>query len=53
VLAAAIERRRTNHPPSAEQPELAAEVMPGGNRRGVLFQSPRPRRSGAVATVSP
>jgi len=42
ALAAAIERYRARHPASARQLELAAEVMPGGNTRSVLFQSPFP-----------
>ena len=42
ALAAAIERYRARHPASARQLERAAEVMPGGNTRSVLFQSPFP-----------
>jgi glutamate-1-semialdehyde 2,1-aminomutase len=42
ALAAAIERYRARHPASARQLEQAAEVMPGGNTRSVLFQSPFP-----------
>ena len=42
ALAAAIERYRARHPASARQLELAAELMPGGNTRSVLFQAPFP-----------
>ena len=42
ALAAAVERYRARHPASARQYELAAEVMPGGNTRSVLYQSPFP-----------
>ncbi|HMO44732.1 MAG TPA: aminotransferase class III-fold pyridoxal phosphate-dependent enzyme [Rubrivivax sp.] len=42
ALAAAIERYRARHPASAHQLELAAEVLPGGNTRSVLFQTPFP-----------
>jgi glutamate-1-semialdehyde 2,1-aminomutase len=42
ALAAAIERYRARHPASARQLEMAAELMPGGNTRSVLFQSPFP-----------
>ena len=42
ALDAAIERYRARHPASARQLEQAAEVMPGGNTRSVLFQSPFP-----------
>ncbi len=42
VLAAVIERYRARHPASARQLDDAAEVMPGGNTRSVLFQAPFP-----------
>lgn len=42
ALAATIERYRARHPASARQLELAAEVLPGGNTRSVLYQSPFP-----------
>jgi glutamate-1-semialdehyde 2,1-aminomutase len=42
ALAACIERYVRRHPTSARQLEIAAEVMPGGNTRSVLFQSPFP-----------
>jgi glutamate-1-semialdehyde 2,1-aminomutase len=42
ALARAIERYRASHPASARQLEQAAEVLPGGNTRSVLFQSPFP-----------
>lgn len=42
ALAAAIERYRARHPASARQLDKAAEVLPGGNTRSVLFQSPFP-----------
>lgn len=42
ALAAAIERHCANHPASAGQLALAAEVMPGGNTRSLLFQAPFP-----------
>jgi glutamate-1-semialdehyde 2,1-aminomutase len=42
ALAQAIERYRASNPASAEQFEKAAEVLPGGNTRSVLFQSPFP-----------
>ncbi|KNZ34417.1 MAG: glutamate-1-semialdehyde 2,1-aminomutase [Methylibium sp. NZG] len=42
ALAAAIERYRARHPASAAQLERAAEVLPGGNTRSVLFQAPFP-----------
>lgn len=42
ALAAAVERYRNRHPASARQLELAAEVLPGGNTRSVLFQTPFP-----------
>ena len=42
ALAAAIERYRERHPASAEQFKQATEVLPGGNTRSVLFQSPFP-----------
>jgi glutamate-1-semialdehyde 2,1-aminomutase len=42
ALATAIERYRASHSASARQLEQAAEVMPGGNTRSVLFQSPFP-----------
>jgi glutamate-1-semialdehyde 2,1-aminomutase len=38
----AIERYRERNPASARQLEQAAEVLPGGNTRSVLFQSPFP-----------
>jgi glutamate-1-semialdehyde aminotransferase len=41
-LAAAVERYRQRHPASAAQFDRAAEVMPGGNTRSVLCQSPFP-----------
>ena len=37
ALAEAIERYRARHPASARQLEQAAEVLPGGNTRSVLF----------------
>ncbi len=42
ALAAAIVRYRERNPASARQLEHAAEVLPGGNTRSVLFQSPFP-----------
>ena len=42
ALAAAIERYRARHPTSAHHLDQAAEVLPGGNTRSVLFQSPFP-----------
>lgn len=42
ALAAAIERYRARHPASARQLDIAAEVLPGGNTRSVLYQSPFP-----------
>jgi glutamate-1-semialdehyde 2,1-aminomutase len=42
ALAAAIDRYRERCPASALQLEQAAEVLPGGNTRSVLFQSPFP-----------
>ena len=42
ALAAAIERYRARHPASARQLDIAAEVLPGGNTRSVLFQTPFP-----------
>ena len=42
ALAASVERYRTRHPASARQLEVAAEVLPGGNTRSVLFQAPFP-----------
>ena len=42
ALAGAVERYRTRHPASARQLDQAAEVLPGGNTRSVLFQSPFP-----------
>ncbi len=42
ALAAAIDRYRARHPASARQLETAAEVLPGGNTRSVLFQAPFP-----------
>ena len=42
ALAGAIERYRARHPTSAHHLQAAAEVMPGGNTRSVLFQSPFP-----------
>jgi len=42
ALADAIEGYRARHPASARQLELAAEVLPGGNTRSVLFQAPFP-----------
>ena len=42
ALAAAIDRYRERNPASARQLEQAAEVLPGGNTRSVLFQSPFP-----------
>ena len=42
ALAAAIERYRCRHPASARHLEQAAEVLPGGNTRSVLFQAPFP-----------
>ncbi len=42
ALAAATDRYRTRHPSSARQLDAAAEVLPGGNTRSVLFQAPFP-----------
>ncbi len=42
ALDAALGRYRTRHPASARQLETAAQVMPGGNTRSVLFQAPFP-----------
>jgi len=42
ALTAAVERYRARNPASAEQFEQATEVLPGGNTRSVLFQSPFP-----------
>jgi glutamate-1-semialdehyde 2,1-aminomutase len=42
ALAAAVERYRRRNPASARQFEQASEVLPGGNTRSVLFQSPFP-----------
>jgi glutamate-1-semialdehyde 2,1-aminomutase len=42
ALAGAIERYRSRHPASARQLDIAAEVLPGGNTRSVLFQTPFP-----------
>lgn len=42
ALAVAVERYRERHPASARHLEQAAEVMPGGNTRSVLFQAPFP-----------
>jgi len=42
ALASAIERYRERCPTSAHQFEQATEVLPGGNTRSVLFQSPFP-----------
>jgi len=42
ALAQSIERYRARNPVSALQLEHAAEVLPGGNTRSVLFQSPFP-----------
>ena len=42
ALAAAIERYRARHPASARQLAIAAQVLPGGNTRSVLFQTPFP-----------
>jgi len=42
ALAQAIERYRAGNPASARQFEQATEVLPGGNTRSVLFQSPFP-----------
>jgi len=42
ALADAIERYRARHPASARQLDIAAEVLPGGNTRSVLFQAPFP-----------
>ena len=42
ALAQAIDRYRTRRPASAAQLEKAAEVLPGGNTRSVLYQSPFP-----------
>jgi len=42
ALADAIERYRVRHPTSARQLEQAAEFLPGGNTRSVLFQAPFP-----------
>ena len=42
ALAASVERYRMRHPASARQLEVAAEVLPGGNTRSVLFQAPFP-----------
>lgn len=42
ALAEAVARYRARHPASARQLELAAEVLPGGNTRSVLFQAPFP-----------
>jgi glutamate-1-semialdehyde 2,1-aminomutase len=42
ALADAIAGYRERNPASARQLELAAEVLPGGNTRSVLFQSPFP-----------
>jgi glutamate-1-semialdehyde 2,1-aminomutase len=42
ALAAAIDRYCARHPASAAQLDQAAEVLPGGNTRSVLFQAPFP-----------
>jgi glutamate-1-semialdehyde 2,1-aminomutase len=42
ALAEVIERYRARNPASARQLDLASEVLPGGNTRSVLFQSPFP-----------
>ncbi len=42
ALAGAIERYRARHPASERQLQRAAEVLPGGNTRSVLFQTPFP-----------
>jgi glutamate-1-semialdehyde 2,1-aminomutase len=42
ALTAAVERYRQRNPASAAQFEQATEVLPGGNTRSVLFQSPFP-----------
>jgi len=42
ALDAAVARYRSRHPTSARQLDEAAEVMPGGNTRSVLFQAPFP-----------
>ena len=42
ALAEAIEGYRQRNPASARQLDAAAEVLPGGNTRSVLFQSPFP-----------
>ena len=42
ALAQAIDRYRARNPASAAQLDKAAEVLPGGNTRSVLFQSPFP-----------
>ena len=42
ALAQAIDRYRTRRPASAAQLEKAAKVLPGGNTRSVLYQSPFP-----------
>ncbi len=42
ALAAAVDRYRAHHPASARHLEQAAEVLPGGNTRSVLFQAPFP-----------
>jgi glutamate-1-semialdehyde 2,1-aminomutase len=42
ALAQAIERYRARNPASAAQLGHAAEVLPGGNTRSVLFQAPFP-----------
>lgn len=42
ALAAALQRYRDRHPASARQLEQAAEFLPGGNTRSVLFQAPFP-----------
>ena len=42
ALAAAITQYRARHPASARQLDEAAEFLPGGNTRSVLFQAPFP-----------
>ncbi len=42
ALSTALGRYRARHPASARQLEAAAQVMPGGNTRSVLFQAPFP-----------
>jgi len=42
ALADAVERYRARNPASAQQLARAAEVMPGGNTRSVLYHAPFP-----------